>query len=235
MVEDWISQANARQRRGRAGRVKPGICFCLYTRHRFEKLMRPFQALETPKEEAINSAISLLYEVCAIGRNEELTPLGYHLAKLPVDVLIGKMMIYGAIFGCLSPILSISAFLSYKSPFVYPKDEKQNVERAKLALLTDKLEGASESDKGNRQSDHLLMMVAYKKWEKILRENGVKAAQRFCSSYFLSSSVMYMIRDMRIQFGTLLADIGLINLPKNYQRWIVGMNCWLVFHMTFHD
>ncbi|KAI8532086.1 hypothetical protein RHMOL_Rhmol11G0185600 [Rhododendron molle] len=47
--------------------------------------------------------------------------------------------------------------------------------------------------------------------------NGVKAAQRFCSSYFLSSSVMYMIRDMRIQFGTLLADIGLINLPKNYQ------------------
>ncbi|KAG5525808.1 hypothetical protein RHGRI_032182 [Rhododendron griersonianum] len=217
MVEDWISQANARQRRGRAGRVKPGNCFCLYTRDRFGNLMRPFQALEPPREEAINSAISLLYEVSAIERDEELTPLGYHLAKLPVDVLVGKMMIYGAIFGCLSPILSISAFLSYKSPFVYPKDERQNVDRAKLALLTDKIDGASESDEGSRQSDHLLMVVAYKKWEKILRENGVKAAQRFCSSYFLSSSVMYMIRDMRIQFGTLLADIGLINLPKNYQ------------------
>ncbi|XP_028113069.1 DExH-box ATP-dependent RNA helicase DExH7, chloroplastic isoform X2 [Camellia sinensis] len=247
MVEDWISQANARQRRGRAGRVKPGICFCLYTHHRFEKLMRPFQipemlrmplvelclqikllslgnikaflleALEPPREETINSAISLLYEVGAIEKDEELTPLGYHLAKLPVDVLIGKMMIYGAIFGCLSPILSISAFLSYKSPFVFPKDERQNVERVKLALLTDKLYGANESDEGNGQSDHLLMMVAYKKWERILRENGVKAAHRFCSSYFLSSSVLYMIRDMRIQFGTLLADIGLINLPKDYQ------------------
>lgn len=45
MVEDWISQANARQRRGRAGRVKPGNCFCLYTRHRFGNLMRPFQVL----------------------------------------------------------------------------------------------------------------------------------------------------------------------------------------------
>lgn len=43
MVEDWISQANARQRRGRAGRVKPGSCFCMYTRHRYDHLMRPFQ------------------------------------------------------------------------------------------------------------------------------------------------------------------------------------------------
>jgi ATP-dependent RNA helicase DHX29 len=43
MVEAWISQANARQRGGRAGRVRPGNCFCLYTRHRLETLMRPFQ------------------------------------------------------------------------------------------------------------------------------------------------------------------------------------------------
>ncbi|XP_031281011.1 DExH-box ATP-dependent RNA helicase DExH7, chloroplastic-like, partial [Pistacia vera] len=48
-------------------------------------------------------------------------------------------------------------------------------------------------------------------------QKGAKAANQFCSSYFLSSSVMYMIRDMRIQFGTLLADIGLIDLPKKYQ------------------
>ncbi|KAJ0020057.1 hypothetical protein Pint_31398 [Pistacia integerrima] len=194
MVEDWISQANARQRRGRAGRVKPGICFCSYTRHRYEKLMRPYQALEPPREEAVNSAISLLYEVGAVEEDEELTPLGHHLAKLPVDVLVGKMLLYGGMFGCLSPILSISAFLSYKSPFVYPKDERQNVERAKLALLTDKLDGPSDSNDSYQQSDHLVMMVAYKKWEQILHEKGAKAANQFCSSYFLSSSVMYMIR-----------------------------------------
>jgi len=34
-----------------------------------------------------------------------------------------QMMLYGAIFGCLSPILSVAAFLSYKSPFISPKDE----------------------------------------------------------------------------------------------------------------
>lgn len=247
MVEDWISQANGRQRRGRAGRVKPGICFSLYTRHRFENLMRAYQvpemlrmplvelclqikllnlghinsflskALEPPKAEAISSAVSLLYEVGAIEGNEELTPLGHHLAKLPVDVLIGKMLLFGGIFGCLSPILSISAFLSYKSPFIYPKDERENVERAKLALLSNNVDDSGDSNDCIKQSDHLLMAVAYRKWEKILRERGGKAAQQFCSSHFISSAVMYMIKDMRIQFGTLLADIGFIKLPMDYQ------------------
>ncbi|MQL79705.1 hypothetical protein Taro_012150 [Colocasia esculenta] len=249
IIEDWISRANAKQRRGRAGRVKPGMCFCLYTHHRFEKVMRSFQvpemlrvpltelclqikslalggiksfllkAIEPPREDAISSAISTLYEVGAIESDEIMTPLGYHLAKLPVDVPIGKMLLYGAIFGCLSPILSIASCLSYKSPFVYPKDEKENVERAKLMLLTGKV-GGTDGDEGGKQSDHLLVALAYSRWAKILHEEGTKAANHLCRSFFLSSSVMYTIRDMRIQFGDLLADIGLVNLPTRVSIFV---------------
>lgn len=43
LVEDWVSAANALQRKGRAGRVKAGFCFGLYTRVRFEQRMRKFQ------------------------------------------------------------------------------------------------------------------------------------------------------------------------------------------------
>ncbi|KAM0873348.1 hypothetical protein ACQ4PT_038144 [Festuca glaucescens] len=251
IVEDWISRANAKQRRGRAGRVRPGLCFCLYTHHRFEKLMRPFQvpemlrmpltelclqikslhlgdiksfllrAVEPPKEEAISSAIDLLYKVGAFEGHEELSPLGYHLAKLPVDVLIGKMMLYGAIFGCLSPVLSVAAFLSYKSPFISPKDEKQNVEKAKAALLNENLDG-STSVVDNKQSDHLLMVIAYNKWSRILQEHGARSAHQFCRSFYLNSTVMHMIRDMRLQYGSLLADIGLVDLPKDSLRPMNG-------------
>jgi ATP-dependent RNA helicase DHX57 len=40
LVEVWVSQAAARQRRGRAGRTKPGTCYKLYTRQQEEKLAK---------------------------------------------------------------------------------------------------------------------------------------------------------------------------------------------------
>jgi hypothetical protein len=49
--------------------------------------------------------------------------------------------------------------------------QRQNVERAKLTLLNDKRDGPGDGNDIDRQSDHLLMMIAYKRWETIL--NGV--------------------------------------------------------------
>lgn len=56
----------------------------------------------------------------ALDKEQELTPLGVHLARLPVEPHIGKMILFGALFCCLDPVLTIAASLSFKDPFVIP-------------------------------------------------------------------------------------------------------------------
>lgn len=68
--------------------------------------------------ESLNAAKQRLRDLGALTEDEKLTPLGYHLACLPVDVRIGKLMLFGAIFRCLDPALTIAASLAFKSPFV---------------------------------------------------------------------------------------------------------------------
>jgi HrpA-like RNA helicase len=50
---------------------------------------------------------------------------GKHLAMLPVEPKLGKMLIFGAIFNCLDPILTIVAGLSVRDPFLTPFDKKE--------------------------------------------------------------------------------------------------------------
>ena len=56
----------------------------------------------------------------ALTATEELTPLGYHLANLPVSPRIGKIILFAAIFSCLDPVLTIASALGFKEPFVIP-------------------------------------------------------------------------------------------------------------------
>ena len=56
----------------------------------------------------------------ALDHNEELTPLGFHLARLPVEHHNGKMILFGALLACLDPVLTIAASLSFTDPFFIP-------------------------------------------------------------------------------------------------------------------
>ncbi|KAJ8972925.1 hypothetical protein NQ317_014875 [Molorchus minor] len=164
----WVTRANALQRKGRAGRVMPGVCVHLYTNCRFkhhmlpqpipeinriplEKLILNIKILpnfydreimdvigafiEPPSEENVVTAIRRLEDVGALDKDDNLTPLGHHLAPLPVDVRIGKLMLYGAIFGCVDAALTMAACLSYKNPFVAPfgKREEANWKKQSFA------------------------------------------------------------------------------------------------------
>ncbi|MEQ2158922.1 hypothetical protein GOODEAATRI_017160, partial [Goodea atripinnis] len=92
LVETFVSKASALQRQGRAGRYGSPEDFLS-------------RALDAPQPQSVSNAVNLLRKIGACHPNNHiLTPLGHHLASLPVNVKIGKMLIYGAILGCLEPI-----------------------------------------------------------------------------------------------------------------------------------
>ena len=75
---------------------------------------------------AVDNAIQSLREIGGLEEGSasssetplKLSTLGKYLSMLPLDVRLSKMLIYGALFSCLEPILTIAAAISYKSPFL---------------------------------------------------------------------------------------------------------------------
>ncbi|KAK9888069.1 hypothetical protein WA026_000344 [Henosepilachna vigintioctopunctata] len=219
----WISKANASQRKGRVGRVKPGKCFHLMTRARYETL-EPYMCpeilrsrlenvlltakvlqlgkigdffprlMDAPDPGAIAVSLDLLKRLEALDENESLTPLGYHLAKLPMNPQIGKMLLFGAIFNCLQPILNIAIILEYKDPFIIPF-RKEN------EAIWKKQEFGR-----NCKSDHLFMNKLVLKFQNL---NEFKREQ-FCSEFFLNLQTMTHILKLKREFMQHLYEMGFV-------------------------
>ncbi|KAK2858882.1 hypothetical protein Q5P01_003502 [Channa striata] len=152
--------------------------------------------IEPPAAGSLDAAKQRLQDLGALTADEKLTPLGYHLACLPVDVRIGKLMLFGAIFRCLDPALTIAASLAFKSPFVSPWDKREEANEKKLAFAV-------------ANSDHLALLQAYRGWGTAAK-NGNKAGFLYCRENFLSWRGLQEIASLKRQFAELLSDIGFI-------------------------
>lgn len=131
-----------------------------------------------------------------------LTALGFHLATLPVDPRVGKMMIYGALFGCIEPALTIAASMSARNPFVSPFDKRDEADAARKKFA-------------KHGSDHLTTLEAFNKWKDIRKKKGNKAVQSFLRDSFLSRMTLFGMEDLRKQYCKLLVDIGF--LPRSFR------------------
>ena len=194
-------------------------------------------SIEPPNPAAVDAAVATLREVGAVssvpqekgGSDEgELTPLGHHLATLPVDCRVAKMLVYAAVLSCLSPALTIAACLSYKSPFASGGaggrgggDSGAAARRAlaapaaKDAALAKTVSSSISSIAAGEQSDHLVYAAAYDGWARAWRDasatNGVNAraaANRYAAANGLDPETLRQIAEMRGQYASLLADAG---------------------------
>ncbi|MEJ1281551.1 hypothetical protein NN561_012501 [Cricetulus griseus] len=93
---------------------------------------------------------------------EDLTELGYHLADLPVEPHLGKMVLCAVVLKCLDPILTIACTLAYRDPFVLPTQASQK----RAAMLCRKRFTAGTF------SDHMALLRAF----QIPPANGQAAA-----------------------------------------------------------
>ena len=165
------------------------------------------QAPQPPSQESVSNALKVLEETGAINpisaqnlssRREIITPLGSHLAKLPVSVKLGKMLIFGSLFGVLDVVLTIVASLSAsRSPFIANIDNSQQISSAHRAFR-------------HPTNDFLTM---YNAWNGYIQSVDVSSsnAWKFCKKNYLNRTSFIEISDMRRQFFQLLSSIGFID------------------------
>jgi ATP-dependent helicase HrpA len=218
-----ISQAAARQRAGRCGRVAAGVCIRLYDELDFNarppftdpEILRSslagvilrmkslkltdvesFPFLEPPPPKAVADGYALLQELGALDDDNRLTRIGDALARLPLDPRIGRMLVAARDLGCLKEVMVIAAGLSVQDPRERPQDKQQAADEKHKLFADEKSEFLSWWKLWNWFQN----AVDHKKSNKQLIDN--------CHAHFLSYLRMREWREVHSQLHAMVAELG---------------------------
>jgi pre-mRNA-splicing factor ATP-dependent RNA helicase DHX16 len=214
-----ISQASADQRAGRAGRVKPGQCFRIYTKWSFLNEMEPqnspeiqrtnlssvvlllksigidnlfdFDFMDAPPSHTLHKALAELYVLGALNDKGELTILGRKMSQLPMEPMMAKTIIAGDKYKCLDEIVTIVSMLGIgNAVFFSPKDKEKQAEQSRKAFASP-------------AGDHLTLLRVYKDWEQ------TQFSENWCKEFFVQYRSMKRARDIRDQVSALVEQLDL--------------------------
>ena len=218
-----VSQASANQRKGRCGRVEPGICIRLYSEEDFNgrpaftdpEILRTnlaavilqmlhlrlgeieaFPFIEPPDGKAISDGFNLLQELSAVNREGQLTPLGRQLARLPVDPRLGRMVLEGAKQGSLEEILIIASALSVQDVRERPSDRQQAADQAHAQWK-------------DVDSDFAALINLWRGFEEQRQALGSSALRSWCRKNFLNYLRLREWRDAHRQLVLITRDLQL--------------------------
>ena len=228
-----ISQAAARQRSGRCGRVSSGVCIRLFSEEDFNsrpeftdpEIVRSnlaavilrmaslnlgdvaaFPFLEMPDSRYINDGFQVLLELGAVNEHNGLTKLGEQMARLPIDPKIARILLAAKKHDCMAEILVIASALSIQDPRERPLEARDAAAKAH-ERFTDK------------QSDFLAYLNIWDSFQRE-RDKGLSNKQlvQWCRQYFLSHLRMREWRELHHQLAQTAIEMGLTTKEAAFRR-----------------
>ncbi|KAF8333051.1 P-loop containing nucleoside triphosphate hydrolase protein [Cantharellus anzutake] len=229
LVVTPISQAQARQRAGRAGRTGPGKCYRLYTEAAYRNEMLPspvpdiqrqnlahtilmlkamgindllnFDFMDPPPAQTMLTALEQLYALSALDDEGLLTRLGRKMADFPMEPPQAKMLIASVDLGCSEEILSIVAMLSVQNVFYRPKEKQAQADSKKAKFH-------------QPEGDHLTLLTVYNGWA------ASKFSNPWCYENFIQARSMRRAQDVRKQLLGIMDRYkhDIISCGRDYNR-----------------
>jgi ATP-dependent helicase HrpA len=221
LIEGPVSKASCDQRKGRAGRTRPGTCYRLYDKkdyeHRdpftLEEIFRTdlsevvlrmaelgiqdfesFDFISPPGKPGIIGAVETLRLLDALTDNRELTRTGLMMVDFPLLPRLSKILVE-AIFrypGVIEEAIIVTAFLSTHTPYVLPPGEEMEARRAHHHLA-------------DPAGDFIAYIALFRQFIK----QGTRARrEHFCRSNYLDFRTMTEIMNIKEQLEAIVSEFG---------------------------
>lgn len=218
LIVSPISQAQANQRKGRAGRTGPGKCYRLYTESAFYNEMLEntvpeiqrqnlshtilmlkamgindllkFDFMDPPPKNLMLNALTELYHLQSLDDEGKLTKLGKEMSLFPMDPTLSRSLLSSVDKQCSDEIVTIISMLSVQNVFYRPKDKQ--------------LEADSKKAKFHHPyGDHLTLLNVYTRWQQ------ANYSEQYCKTNFLHFRHLKRARDVKSQISMIFKKMGL--------------------------
>ena len=203
-----ISQANANQRSGRAGRTGPGTAWRMYTEYAYRnemflqtipeiqrtnlsnvllqvkslgvKNLLDFDFMDPPPQDTMMTSLYDLWALGALDNTGDLTSLGEKMSAFPMEPSLSKLIIESETYGCSEEMLTIVSMLSVPTVFYRPPERMEESDAAREKFFVP-------------ESDHLTLLNVYNQWKSHAYRD------EWCVKNFLHPKALRRAREIRQQ------------------------------------